>query len=267
LQKFSVEKFRERGWQVFDDAIPKQTVQKVKDFLQTQVDDQVAEACREMGCPDPSQLVARTGTVTMGGQSSIDNLSKGTRDTLSGHFALQTRLARELWAIPMEQSFQSLVKSILDARRLFLHMPPTARFVLPGNDFAGVPAHQDVSYNKHMSDFVTLWVPLVDIDDECGGVEMYDGSGSVGEMAGGEREQFWLKGVGTGGYTPIHCKLKVGDVLALNKWVIHKSMGNRSKRTRLSIDFRLFGERDRSSKHYLDLQTMQVVPPAQEESK
>jgi ectoine hydroxylase-related dioxygenase (phytanoyl-CoA dioxygenase family) len=55
--------------------------------------------------------------------------------------------------------------------------------------------------------------------------------------------------------------MRPGDVLALNPMVIHRSMPNRSERTRFSIDFRFFGDADTSAKHFLDLRTWQVVAP------
>ena len=35
---------------------------------------------------------------------------------------------------------------------------------LPNNTKAGVPVHQDAPYNKHMSNSITCWTPLVETD-------------------------------------------------------------------------------------------------------
>jgi hypothetical protein len=99
----------------------------------------------------------------------VESLTKTTHDTLTGHFPLEVRLSENLWKIPYSESFYSIIKTILRSENVFMHMPPTARFVLPGNVYAGVPPHQDISYNKHMTDFITVWVPLVDIDEEGAG--------------------------------------------------------------------------------------------------
>jgi ectoine hydroxylase-related dioxygenase (phytanoyl-CoA dioxygenase family) len=66
------------------------------------------------------------------------------------------------------------------------------------------------------------------------------------------------------GYKPVHCRLHIGDVLLLNKHIIHASMPNHSIRTRFSIDFRFFGARDHSHKHYLDMQTWNVIAPGED---
>ena len=51
--------------------------------------------------------------------------------------------------------------------RYYVHYPPMIRFKLADAPSSIVPVHQDIAYNRHLSDFITVWVPLVDIDDEC----------------------------------------------------------------------------------------------------
>ncbi len=55
--------------------------------------------------------------------------------------------------------------------------------------------------------------------------------------------------------------MQVGDVLILSKWILHESMPNRSNKTRISTDFRFFTESERSTKHFLDMQSWQVSEP------
>jgi ectoine hydroxylase-related dioxygenase (phytanoyl-CoA dioxygenase family) len=114
-----------------------------------------------------------------------------------------------------------------------------------------------------MTAFVTLWVPLVETDEECGGVGVYEGTGRSPEHSVGQ-DRFWLQPVAAEG-RPVHHAMSRGDALLLNRWIVHQSMPNRSARTRLSIDFRFFGEHDSSTKHYLDLQRRVVVPPPEQE--
>jgi hypothetical protein len=49
--------------------------------------------------------------------------------------------------------------------------------------------------------------------------------------------------------------------LLLHQSLVHESVLNRSSMTRLSVDLRIFGDRDRTTKHYLDLQTFEVFEP------
>lgn len=259
-----VELFWRRGYQVFSRALDVALLASVRHLLEAHVDRQLASAAEEMGLHGTDDFVSQLAGSMRTQGPGIDALSKETRDTLSGHFSLEARLDPRLWDIPRQPRLRAILHAALRSDDLYMHMPPTARFVLPGNVHAAVPPHQDISYNRHMSDFVTLWVPLVEIDDTCGGVVVYEGSGAAPETrTETDRDRFWLKGIPVDGYKPVHCKIGIGDVLLLNKWIIHASMPNRSSRTRFSIDFRFFGERDRSHKHYLDMQTWTVISPGE----
>ena len=258
-----VSKFQRDGFEVFENVVPPDVLKQVGDFLRARMKATIEPAKLEIGCESDDEFVKKIGEVAAGDRGGIASLSKPTRDALSGHFSLETRLSPILWKVPYSERFEAVVKTILSSDNVFMHMPPTARYVLPGNIHAGVPPHQDISYNKHMTDFVTIWVPFVDIDDECGGVTVFEGSGHEPEHKVEQHAaEFWQRGVPTNDYKPLHCKIKAGDILALNKHVIHGSTANRSSRTRISVDMRFFGERERSSKHYLDMQKQQVIPPA-----
>lgn len=254
-----IQDFQRNGYLVVRNVLDKDILAEVRQFLESRIAREVASACEEIGCRNPADLVSHIGKLA---DSSGDGLSKATRDTLSGHFSLETRLAPDLWRVPRSPILRQLLIEVLGAESLYMHMPPTARFVLPGNVYAGVPAHQDVSYNHHMSDFITLWVPFVDIDAECGGVRVFKDSNVAKEMLGNaEKEKFWLKSLSSDGYKSEPCEMQVGDVLLLNKWVLHESMPNVSNRTRISTDFRFFSESARSTKHFLDMQSWEVVEP------
>lgn len=238
------QRFLATGYRVCPQILDRGTLAEVRAFLESRMQPEMAAAERL--------------------EAAGEGGGKTARDTRSGHFGLETRLDPRLWAIPRLPALRAVLREVLDSAQLFMHLPPAARFILPGNNAAGVPAHQDLGYNRHMSDFVTCWVPLVDIDDDCGGVVVYEGSATPCEIAtAADPEGFWLRGLRTEGYSPVHCKLKVGDVLLMSKWIIHASMPNRSARTRLSIDYRFFGERDSSAKHHLDLQSETVIAPGE----
>ena len=260
-----ISKFEASGYQVFEDVVPPNIILEVRNFLYQQIEETLEPAKREIGCSLDSDVVRVIGDIAEGHRGGVESLSKSTRDALSGHFLLEARLSQILWKVPFSEKFQAILKALLASDDLYMHMPPTARFVLPGNVHAGVPPHQDVSYNKHMSHFVTIWVPFVDIDDVCGGVTIYEGSGRAPEYAVEQASSdFWRRGVPTEGCRPVHCAMKAGSVLALNKQIIHSSTANRSSNIRISADFRFFGASDRSSKHYLDMKRCTVVKPDME---
>jgi ectoine hydroxylase-related dioxygenase (phytanoyl-CoA dioxygenase family) len=232
--------FVKHGYQVFKNVLDKNLLFNIKSYLTEEMNASLAEI-----------------------QDDNDVENNDAKDHLcAGHFPLKVRLSTFLWEIPKQNNFQKVISALLNSSKLYMHMPPTARFVLPENVDASVPPHQDISYNKHLTDFVVIWVPLVDIDMNCGGVGIFENGHIKQELLKDqESEGFWLKGIDLHDNQIIHCKMEVGDVLALDKWVVHKSMPNHSRTPRLSIDYRFFGESSSSEKHYLDLQNMTIVAP------
>ena len=261
----NLSKFWASGYQVFENVIPLEIISEINDFLSHKVTDTLEPAKHELKCSTDDELVRIVGKIATGSNGGLESISKATKDALSGHFSLETRLSETLWKVPLSTNLQIILKALIRSDNISMHMPPTARFVLPMNLHAGVPPHQDISYNKHMKNFVTIWVPFVDIDDECGGVTVYEGSGFEQEHETIQTSSdFWLKSVPTKNFKPIHCTMKVGSILALNKYVVHSSTPNQSSRTRLSIDYRFFNKKYGSTKHSLDLKHRLISKPQEE---
>ncbi len=251
--------FHQNGYQVLRDVIDVNVAKNLLAFLSSDADDALTLLMADLRCNGIGALCQRIDDAAR--KPDFEAIPKDQRMVMSGHFPLETRLSRTLWQIPKLDSVREVLRAALGHDELFMHMPPTARFVLPGNKHAGVPAHQDTSYNKHMTDFVTLWVPLTRIDERCGGVAVFEGSGQPVELLEDREQKFWLKGVPTDGFNKVHCTMDIGDALLLNKWIIHESVPNTSNRIRYSIDTRYFSGREQSSKHLLDMQTWRVIEP------
>ncbi|MET0239598.1 MAG: phytanoyl-CoA dioxygenase family protein [Sphingobium sp.] len=101
--------------------------------------------------------------------------------------------------------------------------------------------HQDGIYNYGI-DFVTCWIPLMDIDDEVGGLAVVPGShkGSlyppdvfkdpnnrVGIPAGAIPDSAWRRP-----------NYKAGDILMFHSMTAHTGLPNKSGKIRLSTDIR-----------------------------
>jgi hypothetical protein len=214
----------------------------------------------ENASAEVTDLVTRRGS----------DIPEDHKHLFQGHFPLQVRLSEVLRALARFTNTQPLLFDLLATTRLFAHMPPTARYVLPHCSLAAVPPHQDISYNRHMGDFCVMWVPFVPIDSACGGMAAYRKTNAASEVLTGKLT------AEAGGWLPpitsddlenaervVLAPLGVGDVVILDRRTIHESMPNQSDRVRLSCDFRFFGEHSHSTKHYLDLRSDTVVPPAQ----
>ena len=178
------------------------------------------------------------------------NFDHETRMLLTGQFPRKIRLDKEIVKLASERYLIKAINDCTGIRVDKLHMPPMARFVTPGHTNAAVPPHQDSSYNKHMSDFVTVWIPLVNITKTCGGVTVYPGIKEEVEITKTTENGQWFKALNTKNIRPVDCvPMKEGDVLVMNKKTIHKSMLNLSKITRLSLDLRYIPVDSHSTKH------------------
>lgn len=251
--------FHQHGYQVVRGLLDPLVVDETRRFLEAESEPAIASLARYLDCRERSGLVAAIDRESQ--RPDFDSIAPELRMSMSGHFPLQTRLSPRLWAIARQPRLREALEAALGHTELFLHMPPVARFVVPGNTHAKVPPHQDLSYNKHMSGFVTVWTPLVPIDGDCGGLLVYEGSADKPELLDDATRKFWFKPLPIEGYTPVQFTMDVGDVVLLNPMVIHGSMPNRSGRIRYSIDYRFLSANQTSTKHVLDLQSWKVIEP------
>ena len=258
--------FRKLGYQIARGLLDREVVADVLVFLREEME-HVCEVLRSCGAcvdnPEDPEAAASIETVVSG--PAFRGFGRLERDTLSGNFVQATRLSERLWQIPRLRELQAALRDVLGTGRLYMHMLPSVRYVLSDNRHAAVPAHRDTSYNGHMTDFVTVWVPLVEIDDACGGVRVFEDSAahsSTSDAAPGMLDNgLWFAGSETRAYKARDCILSPGDALFLDNGILHESLPNRSGRTRYSIDFRFFGENATTTKYYLDMQDWRVYAP------
>lgn len=249
---------KNNGYQIVKGLIPTETIAEARDFLQEEAGKQMETLRQKISFSDTDELIDKTGKIVQD-PTLFNQYDEQTRNLLTGHFPVEVRLSEKILAIIKLKQVQTLISNIFETQDICMHMPPTTRFILPRNIHAGVPPHQDISYNKHIENFVVLWCPLVDIDDECGGVVVHHGSGFIDEQLKSFERKFWLKGIQDMGYKKVHCKMKVGDALILNPYIVHESKGNSSNKTRFSIDFRFFPKSVNSTKYFLDCKTNKVI--------
>lgn len=254
--------FRDEGVVVIKQALPPAVCRDTHAYLATALDEMADLFARHGIAADARDAGAQLARLL----EKPSSLTAEDRHVLLGHFPLPVRLGQALWQIPLALAAQPLLYALLGATKLFVHMPPTARFVLAGNVKAAVPPHQDVTYNKHLGPFCVVWVPLVEIDRACGGMAVYPRTQGRGELFAGDAvapADGWIPGVEVAGLERVELHpLAPGDVVVMGNETLHESMPNVSPRTRLSIDFRFFGDNSHSSKHYLDLAERRVIAPA-----
>ncbi|NDA66116.1 MAG: hypothetical protein EBY09_05650 [Verrucomicrobia bacterium] len=112
----------------------------------------------------------------------------------------------------------------------------------------------------HMKDFLTVWVPLVVVDEGTGGVVVYEGShqdGNVQHVAEGSWE---AKAIGDlDKYPQLHVHMNPGDILTFPSELLHASAPQTSSRIRYSIDFRVFRDPADSTKSFFKAKTQEIV--------
>lgn len=193
-----------------------------------------------------------------------DRISLEDLTFMRGQFPLEVRLSQEVLTVARRIYHSNLLNGFGFGRaNCFLHMPPMVRYVLPKGTGAGVPAHVDRDYNAHMRQFVTTWVPLVEIDSSCGGVRVFESTTAYRDSFEDSKAQpttgaaaDWHVGHSTHGLKSIDCSpMSPGDVLLFGDSVLHESMSNTSLGCRLSIDLRWFMNRTDTLKTGYDFST------------
>lgn len=169
----------------------------------------------------------------------------------TGQFLPSVRGSKEVLALAASDDIISFLLQVMQSDKLYLHMYPMCRFIESGNAASAVPAHQDFLYNQHMSDFYVVWIPLVDINDRCGGVRFfrYGKSEPYQYYLDSSENKEWESPLNTSGLEYEDIYMAPGDILVFDKYCIHESRPNTSDYLRLSLDLRYFSDRDVSSKH------------------
>lgn len=159
--------------------------------------------------------------------------------------ARATPIGDEVWrGLVADPSFDRVVRSFLGEAPAWVPIvvhraaPP-----LPANAPAETfgTRHQDGPYNYGI-DFVTCWVPLMDIDDTVGGLAVVPGSqkGSLYPVDParntGERVGIPADAIPDAAWR--RPDYKVGDLLMFHSMTAHAGLPNRSDRMRLSTDIR-----------------------------
>lgn len=248
--------YREQHYVVVKGFYPQPLVADYLAFLQSALASEVAPAFASIGV---SMTDAEVGQAVASRIAEDKSLDATVKHLLMGHFPLQVRLSEQIHPLARHLGQSTLLKALLDSEQLYMHMPPMMRYVPPRYTPAAVPAHQDSSYNAHMTEFLTVWTPLVPIDLECGGLIMFEGSQhhrqNVAATSSG-----WLEAASTENFPRKQLTdLVPGDAVILSPYILHGSAPNISSRIRFSMDLRIFGSAGKSTKHHMNLDTLEVI--------
>ena len=113
---------------------------------------------------------------------------------------------------------------------------PVVRVDVPGEKKRILGAHQDYPYHYGSIDAVTLWLPLQDITEDIGPVEMVKCSHTEGVVESEDgiiRDESLLSSLQFR-----KCPVALGQVVAFSQMAIHRSSYNASNKIRFSLQIR-----------------------------
>lgn len=255
------QEFKKNGFEWQRHLVSATWVKGVHEFLQSELEPTFAKVKDWVTFKTATQWERAISELETCGK--LATLDPEFKNILCGHFRLETRLNPRLTEIVSCDPLLAHIRNVLQSEKIYLHMPPVARYVLPQFEYAAVPVHQDLSYNQHMKNFVTVWLPLVPIDAQCGGVEIFEGRPNQQVPLEPIGSPFWFEPAQTEGKTLLRFEANPGDVLFLDPYVLHQSGLNKSDRIRFSIDYRFFTHNGVFEKHALDCQTGKLIQPGE----
>lgn len=132
---------------------------------------------------------------------------------------------------------------------VFLCRNSTLRYALPNDESHLTPPHQDYFFLRESTNFVTAWIPLMEIDLRLGGLAVAVGSHQRGLLEHVEHEgvySYVLKGRKQKGVplseidaaSWLTTNYFPGDLLLFHSLMVHRALPNRSDVVRLSVDMR-----------------------------
>ena len=154
----------------------------------------------------------------------------------------QEVFGRELYDFGTHPAILDLAESLLGPEIQF-NGDFWVRSKLPNETASTYPWHQDSGYyadGTEQHHILSMWIPLVDVDENNGCMQMMPGShkwGLLPKMDDGDghlkpREDIEQRGQAVTGI------MKAGDVMAFHNLTFHRSTMNRSNSIRWSIDLR-----------------------------
>ena len=161
-----------------------------------------------------------------------------------------------------EKEFAQIAADLLGVERVRLYHDQ-ALFKEPGGGHT--PWHQDMYYWPLDTDkMITMWMPLVDIDDRMGMITFASGSHIAGPVdnveISDESEQIYSRYIADRGYTISKAdSMRAGDATFHLGWTIHSAGPNRSDKMREAMTIIYFADgaritEPRSSHQQADLE-------------
>ena len=239
LNPEQVQQFRDDGFLIVCDLLPRDAYQPLIDELEHEVDSAVEEAVKEelLGADDTFADAPFATRLALASKACSDHdwlwhQVHGKRHKTAGMFTLRT------WPALLD------VAESLIGPEILAHPQTVVRPKLPDQVKAVVPWHQDLAYLKPEEAGETLivnfWIPLVDATTENGCMQVIRGSHRAGLLPHDHRQSIYI-GVAEADLPEgeiVTCEVDEGDALLTMERMLHRSIPNTSDTVRWSVDTR-----------------------------
>ena len=226
------EQFDKDGYLVVRGALPDSVLQPIRDLIDRNVDAHARE------------LQAKGAIESVHADASFGRrLALLYRDSESRMRSWNTFLfSPELYALVRHEAILDALQPLLGEEISFngdYHLRPK----MPGSTFTAFPLHQDSQYYGSETGrilVISVWIPLVDVDEHNGCLWLIPGSHQWGLLPGARRadqNMVSFEDVEQRG-TPVPEPMRCGDLLAFHNLTFHGSKMNRSDSVRWSADVR-----------------------------
>jgi len=131
---------------------------------------------------------------------------------------------------------------------VFMYRNTDIRFALPRDTKHLTPPHQDHFFIRQTNNFRTVWIPLMNIEQEVGGLALAARSHRLGLLEHVEHDtaySYIFRGRKQRGvplervaHNWLTTNYQPGDILIFHSLMIHRALPNTSNRIRLSLDAR-----------------------------
>ena len=163
----------------------------------------------------------------------------------SSNLAIEASELKSMRELANSEEIIGIIRRIYgDPIHVFEEMIPRAQ-IPQDSAFRTVP-HQDIYFFEKSTDFVSAWIPLINIDSSMGGLTLASNTHHIdldkGLVAYGTKEGSRVTpGIPEeklGDVTWLNSNFRIGDLLLFTCKTIHKALPNTSNKLRISIDTR-----------------------------
>jgi hypothetical protein len=232
--------YRENGYLILRGVVPESLLNGVQIPIQKWVDSKIEE-WQQAGLIDRDFQEYPFDTRLMHAWNAAGKPSHSPNPT-------RELVSREMFAVLRFPYFIQLAQALFDTQNIRVLKIFHCRPDLPDQPFTDTPWHQDAQCCPSLrgSNFAVMWMPLMDVDEHNGCLQMAAGQGKDGlykvykdpighYICMRPEDAAELKNIET-------IRMRRGDLLVFNQVVPHRAVPNYSDAIRWAVDIRYAGE-------------------------